>query len=90
MRSYLFHAHGLPRDIDEHIRLMCDILVLAFQWDTTPPENPHDNLGNSRRKAWKKERIEATVSRVPEMTCGQNQVKCSRKMDWLTGLVLSS
>lgn len=26
---------GLPQDIDEHMRLMCDILVLAFQTDTT-------------------------------------------------------
>ena len=26
---------GLPQDIDEHMRLMCDILVLAFQPDTT-------------------------------------------------------
>ena len=25
----------MPQDIDEHIRLMCDILVLAFQTDTT-------------------------------------------------------
>ena len=28
-------AAGLPQDIDEHMRLMCDILVLAFQTDTT-------------------------------------------------------
>ncbi len=26
---------GLPQDIDEHIRLMCDVLILAFQTDTT-------------------------------------------------------
>lgn len=26
---------GIPQDIDEHMRLMCDILVLAFQTDTT-------------------------------------------------------
>ncbi len=26
---------GLPQDIAEHMRLMCDILVLAFQTDTT-------------------------------------------------------
>jgi hypothetical protein len=26
---------GLPQDIAEHVRLMCDILVLAFQTDTT-------------------------------------------------------
>jgi len=26
---------GLPQDIGEHMRLMCDILVLAFQTDTT-------------------------------------------------------
>jgi hypothetical protein len=26
---------GLPQDIDEHMRLMCDLLVLAFQTDTT-------------------------------------------------------
>ena len=26
---------GLPQDIDEHMRLMCDILVLGFQTDTT-------------------------------------------------------
>jgi hypothetical protein len=28
-------ADGVPQDIDEHMRLMCDILVLAFQTDTT-------------------------------------------------------
>jgi hypothetical protein len=28
-------ADGLPQDIDEHMRLMCDILVLALQTDTT-------------------------------------------------------
>ena len=26
---------GIPQDIDEHMRLMCDILVLAFRTDTT-------------------------------------------------------
>ncbi len=26
---------GLPQDIDEHMRLMCDVLILAFQTDTT-------------------------------------------------------
>lgn len=28
-------ADGIPQDIDEHMKLMCDILVLAFQTDTT-------------------------------------------------------
>ncbi len=28
-------ADGVPQDIDQHMRLMCDILVLAFQTDTT-------------------------------------------------------
>jgi hypothetical protein len=28
-------ADGIPQDIREHMRLMCDILVLAFQTDTT-------------------------------------------------------
>ena len=28
-------ADGIPQDIGEHVRLMCDILVLAFQTDTT-------------------------------------------------------
>jgi len=28
-------ADGLPQDIDEHMRLMCDILVLALRTDTT-------------------------------------------------------
>jgi hypothetical protein len=26
---------GIPQDIDQHMRLMCDILVLAFRTDTT-------------------------------------------------------
>jgi len=26
---------GIPQDVDEHMRLMCDILVLAFRTDTT-------------------------------------------------------
>ena len=28
-------ADGIPQDIDEHMRLMCDILILAFRTDTT-------------------------------------------------------
>ena len=28
-------ADGLPQDIDQHMRLMCDLLVLAFRTDTT-------------------------------------------------------
>ena len=28
-------ADGIPQDISEHMRLMCEILVLAFQTDTT-------------------------------------------------------
>lgn len=28
-------ADGIPQDINQHMRLMCDILVLAFQTDTT-------------------------------------------------------
>ncbi len=28
-------ADGMPQDIDQHMRLMCDILVLAFQTDST-------------------------------------------------------
>src|SRR5262249_51255720 len=28
-------ADGLPQDIDQQMRLMCDIFVLAFQTDTT-------------------------------------------------------
>ena len=28
-------ADGLPQDVDAHMRLMCDLLVLAFQTDTT-------------------------------------------------------
>ena len=28
-------ADGIPQDIAEHMRLMCDLLVLAFQTDTT-------------------------------------------------------
>ncbi|MDB5307810.1 MAG: hypothetical protein JWO38_2012 [Gemmataceae bacterium] len=28
-------ADGLPQDIDQHMRLMCDVLVLAFRTDTT-------------------------------------------------------
>jgi len=28
-------ADGIPQDVEEHMRLMCDILVLAFRTDTT-------------------------------------------------------
>ena len=28
-------ADGIPQDIDQHMRLMCDILVLGFRTDTT-------------------------------------------------------
>lgn len=28
-------ADGIPQDVDQHMRLMCDILILAFQTDTT-------------------------------------------------------
>lgn len=54
-------ADGIPQDIDQHMRLMCDILVLAFQTDTTRVctlklNNDHSslrfpNLKSSERKA---------------------------------------
>src|SRR5947208_4836060 len=28
-------ADGVPQDVDQHMRLMCDVLVLAFRTDTT-------------------------------------------------------
>ncbi|MCE9533286.1 MAG: DUF1552 domain-containing protein [Planctomycetes bacterium] len=28
-------ANGIPQDIDQHMRLMCDIMILAFRTDTT-------------------------------------------------------
>ena len=28
-------ADGIPQDVDQHMRLMCDIMVLAFRTDTT-------------------------------------------------------
>jgi hypothetical protein len=28
-------ADGIPQDVDQHMRLMCDVLVLAFRTDTT-------------------------------------------------------
>ena len=37
-------ADGIPQDISEHMRLMCDILVLGFQTDTT-----HHHLETQQR-----------------------------------------
>jgi hypothetical protein len=41
-------ADGIPQDIAEHMRLMCDILVLGFQTDTTPMSN---DIGSFARVA---------------------------------------
>ena len=35
MRKHPRPADGIPQDIAEHMKLMCDILVLGFQTDTT-------------------------------------------------------
>ncbi len=35
VRQYPRPADGIPQDIAEHMKLMCDILVLGFQTDTT-------------------------------------------------------
>ncbi|HET6572716.1 MAG TPA: DUF1552 domain-containing protein [Fimbriiglobus sp.] len=48
-------ADGIPQDIDEHMRLMCDILVLAFRTDTTRVctlklNNDHSSLRFPRLK----------------------------------------
>ncbi|MCE2727018.1 MAG: DUF1552 domain-containing protein [Planctomycetaceae bacterium] len=50
-------ADGMPQDIDQHMRLMCDILVLAFQTDTTRVctlklNNDHSSLRFPNLKRW--------------------------------------
>jgi len=47
----------MPQDIDQHMRLMCDILVLAFQTDTTRVctlklNNDHSSLRFPNLKRW--------------------------------------
>src|SRR6476620_955843 len=49
-------ADGIPQDIDQHMRLMCDILVLAFRTDTTRVctlklNNDHSSLRFPKLKA---------------------------------------
>jgi hypothetical protein len=40
---------GIPKDVTEHIRLMCDLMVLAFQTDTTRVVTlPFANDGSNR------------------------------------------
>ncbi len=51
-------ADGMPQDIAQHMRLMCDILVLAFQTDTTRVctlklNNDHSSLRFPNLKARK-------------------------------------
>jgi hypothetical protein len=74
-------ADGIPQDIDQHMRLMCDILVLAFRTDTTRVctlklNNDHSSLrfGNlpSERPG---ERIDYMIHHLLSHTNGA---------DWLT------
>jgi hypothetical protein len=46
-------AAGVPKSVQEHIRLMCDIMVLAFQTDTTRVATlPFANDGSNRNYAF--------------------------------------
>jgi hypothetical protein len=73
-------ADGMPQDIDEHMRLMCDLLVLAFQTDTTRVctlklNNDHSSLRFPNLKAQKGGAIDYMIHHLLSHTGSQ---------DWLT------
>ena len=77
-------ADGIPQDIDQHMRLMCDILVLAFRTDTTRVctlklNNDHSSLRFPNLKAESgKGGIDYMIHHLLSHTDGEDWLKVNR------------
>jgi hypothetical protein len=72
---------GIPQDIAEHMRLMCDILVLAFQTDTTRIVTLKLNNDHSALRFPNLERVEQPGQRIDYMI--HHLLSHSDGDDWL-------
>ncbi len=72
---------GVPQDIGEHMRLMCDILVLAFQTDTTRIVTLKLNNDHSALRFPNLERVERPGQRIDYMI--HHLLSHSDGDDWL-------
>ena len=80
-------ADGMPQDIDQHMRLMCDILVLAFQTDTTRVctlklNNDHSSLRfpNLRSDRGQNQGIDYMIHHLLSHTNGADWLKVNQFM----------
>lgn len=77
-------ADGMPQDIDQHMRLMCDILVLAFQTDTTRVctlklNNDHSSLRfPNLRSEQPNQRIDYMIHHLLSHTNGADWLKVNQ------------
>ena len=77
-------ADGIPQDIDQHMRLMCDILVLAFRTDTTRVctlklNNDHSSLRFPNLKASSgKGGIDYMIQHLLSHTDGEDWLKVNQ------------
>ncbi|MFM8579207.1 MAG: DUF1552 domain-containing protein, partial [Planctomycetaceae bacterium] len=74
-------ADGIPQDVAEHMRLMCDILVLAFQTDTTRIVTLKLNNDHSALRFPNLERVEQPGQRIDYMI--HHLLSHSDGDDWL-------
>jgi len=75
-------ADGIPQDIAEHMRLMCDLLVLAFQTDTTRIVTLKLNNDHSALRFPNLERVEQPGQQIDYMI--HHLLSHSDGADWLT------
>ena len=74
-------ADGIPQDIDQHMRLMCDIMVLAFRTDTTRVatlklNNDHSSLRFPNLK------IDYMIHHLLSHTDGEDWLKVNQFFTW--------
>jgi hypothetical protein len=75
-------ADGIPQDIAEHMRLMCDILVLAFQTDTSRVVTLKLNNDHSALRFPNLPRADAPAQGIDHMI--HHLLSHSDGEDWLT------
>jgi len=77
-------ADGIPQDVDQHMRLMCDVLVLAFRTDTTRVctlklNNDHSSLRFPYLQSEKpKQAIDYMIHHLLSHTDGADWLKVNR------------
>ncbi len=77
-------ADGIPQDVDQHMRLMCDVLVLAFRTDTTRVctlklNNDHSSLRFPNLQSEKpKQAIDYMIHHLLSHTDGADWLKVNR------------